>query len=161
MTRTISDLPIATSAREGVQIGARFYRAATSCKYGHEPLRYVSSSNCVTCTREQSTRRQKEKREEVNLKNRIWYDVNSAQVMEAVRRRQLEKLRRTPAWADVVAIRKFYAACPPGHHVDHIVPLQGKQVSGLHVLNNLQYLPDAENLSKGNKFDPDTFEAAP
>ena len=58
----------------------------------------------------------------------------------------------TPAWADLAAIRAFYRNCPPGFHVDHIVPLNGKTISGLHVLPNLQYLPATENLRKGNRF---------
>lgn len=62
------------------------------------------------------------------------------------------RLQQTPKWADLNAIREFYAACPPGFHVDHIVPLRGRLVRGLHVLENLQYLPARDNLVKGNRF---------
>ena len=69
-----------------------------------------------------------------------------------VAKRRAAKLQRTPAWADLKAIKQFYLNCPKGYEVDHIVPLQGVNVSGFHVLNNLQYLTKSENSSKGNRY---------
>lgn len=67
-------------------------------------------------------------------------------------KRRAAKLHRTPKWANLLHIEEFYANCPEGHEVDHIIPLQGKNVSGLHVENNLQYLTVAENRTKSNKY---------
>lgn len=64
-------------------------------------------------------------------------------------------LQRIPKWitkVELKAIEEFYKNCPKGYEVDHIVPLQGKTVSGLHVLANLQYLTREENRRKSNKF---------
>lgn len=62
------------------------------------------------------------------------------------------KDQRTPVWAEIDLIKEFYKNCPKGYHVDHIIPLRGAKVSGLHVFDNLQYLPGEENVRKGNKF---------
>lgn len=65
--------------------------------------------------------------------------------------RKARILRATPEWVDLEELKKIYADCPPAHHVDHIVPLMGDGVRGLHVPWNLQYLPALENLKKGNR----------
>ena len=69
------------------------------------------------------------------------------------RARRTKLALATPAWADHDAIAAIYRkAAALGMHVDHIVPLQGKRVSGLHVHTNLQLLTPTENLKKGNRY---------
>lgn len=68
------------------------------------------------------------------------------------RLREIAESRQTPVWANRSAILEIYANKPEGHHVDHVIPLRGKLVSGLHVENNLQYLPAEENMRKHNTF---------
>ncbi len=70
-------------------------------------------------------------------------------------RTKLQKIdiaNRTPIWANMDKIQEIYCNCPDGYHVDHIVPLRGNNVSGLHVEYNLQYLTAEQNLIKSNSF---------
>ena len=71
-----------------------------------------------------------------------------------------QRIQRTPAWADKDRIQAYYDVCSffnevngyIKYHVDHVIPLQGKKVSGLHVHNNLQIIPAKDNLEKSNKY---------
>lgn len=74
--------------------------------------------------------------------------------------RRAAKLKRTPAWADLDAIRAIYGEARQmtkntgvQHHVDHIIPLKGTTVCGLHVQNNLQIITATENMKKHNKWE--------
>lgn len=75
---------------------------------------------------------------------------------------RVRRFQRTPCWLtteDKQKIRAIYAeaarlTCETGEpwHVDHIIPLQGRTVSGLHVPTNLQVLRGEENIRKFNRF---------
>lgn len=69
------------------------------------------------------------------------------------------KLRAMPSWADERAINIYYERAKLIRdigfdvHVDHIIPLNGKGICGLHVEYNLQIIPARENLSKGRRIE--------
>lgn len=80
-----------------------------------------------------------------------WKIENKPAVRAYLAKRRAAKKTQTPAWADLKEIARIYKECPPGYHVDHIYPLSSPIMCGLHVENNLQYLPALENIRKGNR----------
>lgn len=98
-------------------------------------------------------------REVLKVRVALWAKNNSAYVAAKATAYRAKKLKATPSWADPVKIASFYESAHglsmllgEWHHVDHIVPLQGKNVCGLHVQNNLQILTARANQSKSNHF---------
>ena len=75
-------------------------------------------------------------------------------------KRHTAKLKRTPVWDQdahlIIAKYQLAAMLTKAsgieHHVDHIIPLQGRKVSGLHVFSNLRVIPGSDNARKSNKF---------
>lgn len=83
---------------------------------------------------------------------------SSASVASQGAARRSRKRSASPAWADRTAINAMYeeakeltSSTGEPWHVDHIYPLAGKNVCGLHVAANLQVITAKQNLAKSNR----------
>lgn len=80
----------------------------------------------------------------------------------AGRRRRMRERRAMPPWVRLADLRLFYREAKrltretgELHVVDHIVPLDGTRVCGLHVAHNLQVVHWRKNAIKANHYWPD------
>jgi hypothetical protein len=93
---------------------------------------------------------------------KAWEVANKDKRAAVTHRYRAKKLRATPPWLTEEhnkQIEEFFwlaqdlrSVSGEDYHVDHIVPLQGKNVCGLHVPWNLQILPGDLNVKKSNTF---------
>jgi hypothetical protein len=108
----------------------------------------------------ESYKRHREKR----IQNAKDYIVQNRHKSRAIRRQRKERLKKgTPHWLsefDLFLIEEIYSLCSLRSdmlnirfHVDHIIPLRGKTVCGLHTPNNLRIVSAEENLKKSNAFE--------
>jgi hypothetical protein len=96
------------------------------------------------------------------VKRQAWSRNNPEKEYARWLRRQVAKAQRAVEWhkelTDLVveegldACKRLEKLTGVVWHLDHIVPLRGKTVSGLHVWNNFQLLPASVNIRKGNKW---------
>ena len=92
-------------------------------------------------------------------KAKVWNANNRPSINASAAKRRSAKLNATVVWSNDETIKGFYAlaewltfsAFQP-YEVDHIVPLQGKNVCGLHCEDNLQVIPMEANRIKANNF---------
>jgi len=146
-----------------------FYKKKAS-KDGH-------NSWCKTCQKIYIRKYYVENKDHINNCNALWAENNREKsnsikikwskgnrgmVNSAAARRRAKVRKAIPSWLndlqksqiDVIYNKcTSYRAMGFDMHVDHIIPLQGKYVSGLHVPWNLQIVTAEYNLKKGNKYE--------
>ena len=108
----------------------------------------------------------KKNKEKIKIRRRKYTLNNLAKKSTKNAEYRAKQLQRLPIWANLGAIKEVYndcveinlaaktAGCTEKFVVDHIIPLQGKLVSGLHIATNLQIITNSENCRKHNKFEP-------
>lgn len=119
-------------------------------------------------------------KDQIAEKKKQYYELNKEHITKSMKqysknnpakfnaknaKRRATKLQATPNWLtseELQQIVEFYKeaqvlklATGEGYHVDHIVPLQGKNVCGLHVPWNLQIIEASKNRKKSNKVTQD------
>ena len=138
------------------------------------------ATECKDCKRAKDLEYAAKNRETAKQRAAEWYKNNKDYALEKMRvygkhwrienkdkncsksnKYRSSKIKAVPVWVDKEhqwLIDEVYslAKIRSEHtgilwHVDHIVPLQGKNVCGLHVIENLQVIPAKNNLRKGNK----------
>lgn len=95
--------------------------------------------------------------------DRLYKQENKAAINSTNAKRRAGTKNRTPLWLtefDRLKMKCYYQVAAmrsresgQDWHVDHIIPLQGKNVCGLHVPNNLQIIPAIENMRKNNHYE--------
>ena len=145
--------------KEKVAAASRAWQLANKEKSrAYRKVRYEKNKEHVKATAKAWRLANKEK---VKADWRAWYEANPGKVAEHTVKRRAAKLHRTVSWSNKKLIAQVYKQAKEltietgePYHVDHIIPLQGKLVSGLHVETNLQVIPATDNLTKSNKFQP-------
>jgi len=138
---------------EKTRLSWQKYQTTNSEKCRAASLRaYYKNPECNRLWRKQNP-------DKVKQIQKQWRQNNPAKMAATANRRRASKIQRTPLWADKERTQSYYDVCAffnevngyTKYHVDHVIPLKGKQVSGLHVHNNLQVILATENLRKGNR----------
>jgi hypothetical protein len=171
--------------REAAIVAGEIHYLGAPCCYGHPGWRFVTNYQCLDCLKQPAFKEKKklydvayratlppgkltqmatewrkknpEKRKAIVRK---YHRAHPLENLLKVRKRYAAKLSATPAWANADAMRAIYQqARALGLEVDHIVPIKGGTVCGLHCEANLEPISALANKLKGNRWWPDMWSA--
>ena len=159
--------------QEAREIESKSYFTGLFCKQGHVAKRWTATGNCSECQRahtkqwsnanpekvqsyfqsKEMVEKRKEYAKDFYRKNRDYYIAKDAS-------RRAYKLLAKTQWGQE-GVRAFYKKAKElqqqnpsvKYHVDHIIPLAGDNVCGLHNQFNLQILTAQQNWKKGKKLE--------
>lgn len=124
-----------------------------------EKVYYENNKDSIDLYRKQWIKDNPDKMKEAY---KIYSSNNLDKVAAKSAKRRSSKLNRTPSWLTDIEFKEIEQIYKLSrlltkqtgikHHVDHIIPLQGKLVSGLHVPSNLQVILAVDNLIKSNNY---------
>lgn len=147
--------------REAVLVRCNEYRQRKEVKERErerQKMYYAARSAEIQDKRRAAIEAEPDRKNRFNQYLKKHYADNKAYYIAKVGKRRAVKVSATPQWASQEAIRKIYLMAEKisletgiKHHVDHVIPLRGKTVSGLHVEYNLQVIPATQNRKKANK----------
>lgn len=140
----------------------------SQCKECQKELYRQHYARNIEKARERLRLRYLENKEQEAERQKIYRSLNQDKRRAWAAKRRANKLQASPCWLtkeDYKVIEIEYRLATwcsdvmgEKYHVDHIVPLQGKKVCGLHVPWNLRVIPATENIRKGNKYDQSVWE---
>jgi hypothetical protein len=166
------------SRQEAKEKGLTHYFTGVPCIKGHLSIRNVIRRKCMECDRlDKKIRRlsnpEKEKERkrleyykhrEKHLATKKEYRKNNRGKINALNSANKKRIRQAiPKWVDKEhkkRIKELYELAELrtrmfgyAWHVDHIIPIKGDNVCGLHVAENLRVIIGKENISKKNKYE--------
>ena len=150
------------SRQEAIEQKLTRYFTGEPCKHGHIAEKLLSNRTCIECQlpRKREWNSKPGVKEAGIARANAHSKAHPEMKLARTRKRQAALLQRVPKWdpdAHLIIAKYQLAAMltkasGTPHHVDHIIPLQGKKVSGLHVFSNLRVIPGSDNVKKSNKY---------
>jgi hypothetical protein len=158
--------------KDAIAFGLSHYETGRKCKYGHVAKRRVSDRKCMACelsnkqknppTKEYKQVQYIKHRDNILKQKKEYRQKNHGQIIALATARKKRIKNQIPKWLtkeDLWVIKEIYLLAAIrtkmfgySWHVDHIVPIKGTHVCGLHTPKNLQVIPWIDNIRKRNSY---------